>query len=57
MKVKIGDTVYHANKEPILLILDEVDKENLANMHPEATYYICFPEDYDIEKINKFKTI
>ena len=43
MKVKVGDKVYDGNKEPVMVILTEQDKINIANMLPEATRYCMYP--------------
>ena len=45
MKVKIGDTVYDAADQPIMVILSEQDKINIKNMLPEATKYCMYPTD------------
>ena len=47
MKVKIGNKIYDAEKEPIMIIFDEVDKQNVINMAPEATKLICYPDAMD----------
>lgn len=47
MKVKIGNKIYDAKDEPIMIILSKSDKTNLANMHPDLTKYCCFPDDYE----------
>ena len=54
MKVKIGDTIYDSSKEPIMLILSNKDKENISNMHEDATKFISFPNDKDLKDINKW---
>lgn len=36
MKVKIGADVYDAEETPIMLILTDQDKENIAKMSPDA---------------------
>lgn len=54
MKVKIGDKIYDANEEPIMLILNDVDKENINNMDWDATKYIAFPKDMSQEDLDKF---
>ena len=54
MKVKIGDQIYDSKNEPILLILDKQDKENISNMLPEATKYCSFPDEKNIEEIKNF---
>ncbi len=42
MKVKVGDKVYGSGKQPIMVILTERDKENIANMIPSATRYAAY---------------
>jgi hypothetical protein len=54
MKVKIGDKVYDANKEPIMLILDEADKNNIANMHTDNYKYTAFPSEMNIDEVKNF---
>lgn len=47
MKVKIGDTLYDSEKEPILLILSDVEKGHISSMSrfPEMVKYCSYPED------------
>lgn len=45
MKVKIGNVIYDSEKEPIMLILTDNDKENIKNMHPEATKFCSYPDE------------
>lgn len=54
MKVKIGDTIYDANQQPIMLIFDDSDKNNIANMHPDKYKYAAFPDKMDIEEVKEF---
>jgi hypothetical protein len=57
MLVKINDSMYDSNKQPIMLILEDYEKEHITNMG-EQKKYCSFPEDYDIEIIKEFmKTI
>ena len=42
MKVKIGDKIYDSNDEPIMIILEDVDKYNIKNMG-DAKKYCSFP--------------
>lgn len=57
MKIKIGNKIYTAEEYgPIMVILRESDKYNIANMPPEATRYCVYPpkEEWiknDYEKI------
>jgi len=46
IKVKINNTVYDSNKEPIMIILEDCDKENIKNMGTAKKYCSC-PEDDD----------
>ena len=45
MKVKVGNKVYTGEDEPIMVILTEQDKKNIANMFPDATKYCSYPDD------------
>jgi len=45
MKVKVGEVVYDSESLPIMVILTEKDKENIANMHEDATKYAEFNDD------------
>lgn len=50
MKVKIGNKIYDAAKQPIMVILSEKDKENIANMIDSATKYCGYPDSGFTEK-------
>ena len=54
MKVKIGNVVYDSNKEPIMLILSDADKKNIAAMAPDATRYCSFPDTASEDEIRKW---
>jgi hypothetical protein len=45
MKVKVGDKIYDGKNEPVMVILSERDKKNIANMPPDATKYCVFPDE------------
>jgi hypothetical protein len=51
MIVKVGDKYYNSNKEPIMIILSEQDKKNIASMigHKE-TKYCSYPDKGYMEK-------
>lgn len=51
MKVKIGDTIYDANHQPIMIILSKKDKENISNMAEQSSKYCAFPDSYDPDEI------
>ena len=49
MKVKIGDNVYDADEEPIMIIFKDQEERqitirNLANMVKDATKYCVYPK-------------
>lgn len=44
MKVKVGNKIYDGEQEPVMVILTKQDKENIANMLPEANRYCMFPD-------------
>ena len=46
MKVKIGDKIYSSEETPVMVILTEQDKLNIANMNPECTKYCVFDNDF-----------
>jgi len=54
MKVKIGNTIYDPAKEPVLLILDPIDKLNIMAMKPEANIYVSHPKAMPLEEVKKF---
>ena len=45
MKVKVGNKIYDGEQEPVMVILSEGDKKNIANMHPDATKYCIYPAE------------
>lgn len=46
MKVKVGSDWFEATPEqPIMVLLSEDDKRNIANMAPDATKYALFAEE------------
>ena len=51
MKIKIGNKIYDPNKEPVMLILDDQDKVNIAAMLPEAKKYCAYPDFMDPRKV------
>lgn len=55
MKVKIKDTIYDSEKEPIVIILEHNDKINILNMASTCTKYCSYPNKfYSIKEIEKF---
>jgi hypothetical protein len=44
MRVNINGVWYDAELTPIQIELDNKDKENISNMHPDAKNYVVFPD-------------
>lgn len=57
MKVKISNTVFDSEDEPIMLILSKTDRENIAQMDDAATMYCSFPVNSESNEIRKFMKI
>ena len=55
MRVKIGDTWHSPTPGcPIMVELEDLDKENIAGMSREMSMYACFHEDDGRGKIAMF---
>ena len=46
MKVKIGETIYDSETEPVMVILSDFDKKNISHMAVDATKYASFPDGF-----------
>ena len=46
MKVKIGETIYDSETEPVMVILSDFDKNNISHMATDATKYASFPDGF-----------
>lgn len=46
MKIKVGNIIVSAEIQPVMVILSEQDKINIANMLPHCTKYACFPDKW-----------
>jgi len=54
MIVKIGDQVFDSNKEPIVIIFSEEEKELISSMHPKNIRFCSYPNGFQISEIEKF---
>jgi hypothetical protein len=52
MKIKVGNKIYDSEKEPVMVILTENDKINIANMLPCCDKYASYPEHISIDEID-----
>ena len=57
MKIKIKDTVYDSSIEPVMIILDDTDKQNIRDMLPECFKYCSYPEFMEEKIIREFMRI
>jgi len=54
MKVKIGDKIHDSNEEPIMLVLDDNDKENIKNMDSNKYKFITYPKGMSNEDVREW---
>lgn len=54
MKVKIGIKIIDSNDEPIMLILDQREKDLIGSMNGQNLRFCAFPEDSNIQVIEEF---
>lgn len=52
MRVKIGDKIYNAGDQPIMVILNNGEIEQISNM--TGTKYCQFPKGTEPDKIKKW---
>lgn len=54
MKIEIGDTIYDSDTQPIMIILDENEKQLVSQMNTKHSKFCVYPENYSEEEIKKF---
>ena len=54
MKVKVGNRIYDGEEEPVMVILERGDRENIENMPPEYKKYCMYPDTYSTEEIKEW---
>jgi hypothetical protein len=54
MKVKIGDQWYDGEKTPIMIVLENNEKDLISRMRPDNERFCVFPDGIPEEKILKF---
>ncbi len=53
VKVKIKDVIYDSEKQPIMIILDNKEKELISNMGDSAKF-CSYPRTFTEEEIKEF---
>ena len=54
MKVKVRNKTYDSVNEPVMVILNDQDKLNIAKMRKDAHKYCAAPRILSEEKVKKF---
>lgn len=54
MLVKIGETIYDPENQPIMLILTKEDKKNIKNMSKLNDKYLQYPDTMSDEEAKVF---
>jgi hypothetical protein len=54
MRVKIGDTIYDSDEQPIMIIFDDDEKELISNMEDICTKFCSYPPDSNVDDIIEF---
>ena len=54
MKVKIGDKIYDSKEEPIMIILEDYNKDHISNMSEDAYKYCEFPDNITESEAKQF---
>lgn len=57
MEVKIGNKIYSGDDEPIMVILNDKDKENISKMNSKSWKYCVHPNNMPREKVAEFMGI
>lgn len=54
MRVKIGDQLFDPNVTPVMVILTDADKANIAAMPEHNRRYAMYPKDTTKEEVDAF---
>lgn len=54
MRIKIGNEIYDSLKQPIMIIFDEGEQEQISNMKDLKEFCSYPPEGHTEEEIEKF---
>ena len=59
MRVKVGNKIYDGEKEPVMIIISDGERQQITNMDTGCTKYCVYPSeskwvDNDYEAIRKW---
>jgi len=57
MKVKVGNKIYDAEDELVMIILSNADKDNIRAMSHECTKYCAYPTGTEESVVVKFMDV
>jgi len=58
VQIKIGHCIFDSKDEPMMIVMDETTRTNIADMAADATKYAEFPEGWgDEEKKTAFMVL
>ena len=43
MKVKVGDKIYDGSEEPVMIIINDIEKKQIANLSEGKRKYCVYP--------------
>ena len=54
MKIKVGNKTYDGAEEPVMVILSDVDKKNIAAMDPNCSRFCVAPDTVDVDELKRW---
>ena len=57
MYVKVGSQVWDSKVCPIMVVLSDEDKNNIANMSPKDAKYLSYPETMTEDEAREFMNL
>lgn len=57
MKIKIKDQIFDSSQEPIMIVLEDDEKQLIASMTEEDKRFCIYPDTMSEEEVVKFMNI
>lgn len=57
MIVKVGDSIYHSDQVPIMIILTQEDKKFISIMPEDGTKYCVYPDNMSRDEAKEWMKI